>query len=201
MLLHPISMMRTDAGGAASLTYVGGDLASGAVTVPAHSSGDILIGVGCDDDNVVVTSVTDWTYIDTAGYVTADVTMHYRISDGAVSSFNSGMDLSGVLVYSPSGTPTIGTTGSAGGNDGSPAIPALTLDNTDGTSHVVAITFHRNCAGYSPNTALLVDNQLTIGSRRGGLFRSNGAVSSWSSDTMSASSSYWATFAAEIKVS
>jgi len=139
-----------DAGGGGSVQHIStssGSDSTDNMTIPANNSGDVVLlyAVRSTGGGAMSTTLSGWTLAQNSDSgANGQVTVFYRTDapSGTVTVTNSDRLFSGV--YRPTaGTLSIGDTAENSGTSGVANIPALTLQNTDGSSLVAAVLFHR----------------------------------------------------------
>jgi hypothetical protein len=204
MLASPLSAQ-------AAITFIGqaaNDTAS-ATLPPLVQPGDVAVVFAYRaGSNSVPTLPSGWTSIDSGGANTNSAIIGYRVlqsGDTTTGTWTNATEV-GVQVYRGLDTlDPIGKEAKGGASSATITYPAITMQQTDGTSWVLGFAGDRNIAANVATAPAGMTNHISVasttanGGAAGGA-DTNGGVTSWSSETVASgvSATGYRTFSLEI---
>lgn len=172
-----------------AISFIGSVYAeSTGVTPPTHQAGDLFVCFAYRDGSATAPSLpAGWTNSNSAGANTNSFRMGYKIAASSSDTCTGWTNASGVILHVYRGAAFVGASNQQSASNATLTYPAVTLQNTSGTSWVVGFAGHR-----STNTTTIA-NAPTGMTNRGSLLGvnsdyashdTNGGVSSWISRTV-----------------
>lgn len=195
------------------LSLVGSATGTTSAVIPAHQAGDlILCWAYRDGSNTLPTLPTgqDWTSLDgVTGANTNAARLVAKIADGSSETTGTFTSATSVVVAvyrpKPGYSATWGAVAAATGASTTVSYPAVSLQNTDGSSWVAGFAGHRstNTALETPPTGMVNRATVVDGTDEAAAHDTNSGVSAWSATSVSVggTSSGWRAATVEIRVS
>lgn len=207
LILPAIGAFGHTAAGGGSLTYVtSGSALADNVSVPSHTSGDIIIAGGFRHTAGSAPSTpSGYTDIATAIGDNMRTSAFYKASDGSTHTLTI-TNAEGVAfsIYRPSGgTAAIGGSATDNNSVNPINIPAVTMDVGDGSSWIVALWAAKDGGVFTPGWTGLTSRQVQTftAMREMGIDDTNAGVSSWAQVGLNGQDTdYWSAIALEIKL-
>lgn len=174
-----------------AITRIGSAAGAGnTLTMPAHQAGDLLLMFAYRDGSTTPPVLRDgWTNVLNGGTATNSCRIAYKIAESSSEIADSWGTASSLIcvVYRADGTIGVGASARSSSASTTISYPALTLNNTDGTSWVVGFGGHRSIdtAVETPPTGMVNLVSVLDGTDEAAGHDTNGPVSSWSLQTVS----------------
>ena len=190
-----------------AISFVGAATGTTSATLPAHAAGDVLLAFAHRDGNTTAPSLpAGWTDLGSGGANVNSSRIGYKVAASSSETSGTWTNATGLVVLVYRGcvaADPIGAVVAGGSSSLIVAYPALTLENSTGSSWVVGVAGHRsvdivglngppsgltNRAYLQDATATLVGHDTAAG------------VSSWAgaSDTVTGTSAGWRSWSVEL---
>jgi hypothetical protein len=172
------------------------------MTLFTHQAGDLLLMFAYRESNSAPSAAAGWTLITSGDSAnTSSALLYYKIAASSSETSGTWSSADALVCLGYRGVSSVGAFGGTTGNSATMNYPALTLNNTSGSSWVVGMGGHRSILGdlSTPPTGM-VNRAVRAGSGCDVAGHdTNGGVASWSSQNVSTgSSSGWRTFVVEL---
>lgn len=190
--------------------FIGQATGTTTATMPAHQAGDWIFCLSVRDGSTTAPAAPtgqNWSEANSGGASAIASRLNYKVarnSSEVVGTFSNTTSVI-VLVYRPVAgyALSLGTVVAQQGATANITYPGLTLQDTSGTSIVLAFGAHRstNTTLETPPTGMVLRSTVVDTTDEAAAFDTDGGVKSWSAKTRASggSTAGWRTIVAEIK--
>lgn len=156
-------------------------------TMPSHQAGDIIVMFAFRDGSTTApTMPSGWSSLESAGANTCSGVLAFKVAASANETSGTWTSATLLVCHVYRGA-VVAAHSLTGASSATVNYPALTLQNTDGTSWVAGFAGHRSINGSlaTPPTGMTNRRALEGATADGAGHDTNGGVSSWTSQNVS----------------
>ena len=187
-------------------SFIGQATGTTSATLPAHVAGDLIVAFAFrDGSNTVPTLPAGWTDHANSGANTCSARVAYKYAASSSETSGTWTSATSVIfaVYRSTNAILLGAVAVGGAASTTVNYPALTLQDTSGSSWVAAFSGHRSVDTNLQNapTGMTARSTVVDATDEAAGFDTNGGVTSWTSQNVSVAgtSSGWRSYVVEIR--